>query len=220
MMTQGSLYLAGGGTPLQERPVLTAFLERIALPEILYIPLALDPDSDSFKNAEAWIDETLGFLHPDKTLKITTAKQGVTIPDIAFGGIFIGGGNTYRLISALKATGLDTIISRHMQAGCALYGGSAGAIVCGQRLNLAGSPPPTSGDFTGMNLLGGLSCCCHYSDADIQRVKTYVAAYHSGVICLRENAGILFESGRLTSCGTAPVDIYTKENCQILETVI
>lgn len=218
-MTLGSIYLAGGGTPVQELPVLTAFVERLPAPEILYIPWALDRDSDYFKNAEAWIDETLAHIRPDKNLKIITAKEGATIPNITFGGIFIGGGNSYRLISALKETGLDAIISRHLEAGGTLYGGSAGAIVCGRQLNLAQSPPPASGEFTGMNLLGGLSCCCHYSDADIPRVKSHVAENNSGVICLRETAGILVESNRLTSCGGTPVQICTKNGLQILETI-
>lgn len=47
----GKLFLAGGGSPEQEQPVISAFLASLRSPEILYIPLALDPSGPLFAGA-------------------------------------------------------------------------------------------------------------------------------------------------------------------------
>lgn len=207
---QGGIYLAGGGTPAQEKPVLTAFLNGLASPDILYIPLALDPLGDYFKNAEGWINETLGSICPERRLNIHTMKNPTALPKGNFDGIFIGGGNTYRLMSALKESGLDQRIKRFLAEGRTVYGGSAGAIVCGAWIDIAQSERMGESDFKGMNFLEGLSCCCHYKEDDLSRIESHFERRASGIICLSETAGAVVEDGQLTSCGLSPVRVYTK----------
>lgn len=201
------IFLAGGGTEDQERPVLTAFLNENVTPRVLYIPLALHPDSDIFKNSLDWINQTIKKTSPEKGAHILKASAATDI-QTDFNCIFIGGGNTYRLAHELKKTGLDKIIKDSCQKGIPIYGGSAGAIICGKSLFLAKSERINFIDTDGLNFLDGLSCCCHYEESDKKKIQDHILHKREHVIALSESSGIIIKSNQITSCNVEPTRIF------------
>ncbi len=203
----GKIFLAGGGSAEEERPILSAFLSEIEKPKILYVPLALDPDTDIFKNSPEWIRETVGNASVGKEAEIRMVLNIDDAMAYDFNAIFIGGGNTFRLATTLKKTGLDKIITESFYNNIPIYGGSAGAIICGKYLDFAKSDPAGFKDSAGLDLLNGFSCCCHYIEQD--QVKIRGRRPNTRVIALSENSGALFDGKRIVSCNKEPVIIYT-----------
>ncbi len=207
---QGNIYITGGGSNEEELPVTAGFLKDIINPNILYIPLALSPDNQLLKKSENWIKDKLKSADPDKDLNITTIKDIKTIPNRKWGGVFVGGGNTFRLMNLLKESGLDKKIINTLATGAPLFGGSAGALICGEWLHLANDPPVGPTDYKGLNIIKDISCCCHYTNDREQQVKNFVEEHNTKVICLTETAGALIKEGKIHSCGKTPLYTYAK----------
>lgn len=211
-----NIFLAGGGNEDQERPVLTAFLNENVTPRVLYIPLALHPDSDIFKNSFEWIKQSIKKASPKKESYVLKASAVTDIQNFGFNCIFIGGGNTYRLAHELKKTGLDKIIRESCQKGVPIYGGSAGAIICGKSLYFAKSERLNFTNTDGLNLLNGLSCCCHYEESNNRNIHDYILHKKEPALALSENSGVIIKSNQITSCNVGAARVFSADRETLL----
>ena len=158
------LFLNGGGCGEAAQEAYRRFggvIDR-AKP-LLYIPLAMEPED--YPSCLEWITGELGSLG----VGIRMARSGEELAGLDFadyGGVFIGGGNTYTLLHRLKKGGLARLRAC-LEGGGAVFGGSAGAIIFGADIdtcryadeNLVGLT-----DTQGLGLLGGVSLLCHYGN--------------------------------------------------------
>jgi peptidase E len=93
------IFLSGGGDENQSLPFDEFFLEKI--PEngnILYIPIALKKHS-LFKNSEKWMKNLLA-MHERSDISLQIVKDEATLKNIdpnLYSGIYVGGGNTYKI---------------------------------------------------------------------------------------------------------------------------
>jgi dipeptidase E len=154
------LLLGGGGDAQQERPVLDRFVELAGATSIAYWPFALN--LVNYANATSFTEAALG--RPVQTW--TSLDEHSTSDVQECGGVFIGGGNTYHLLSEVRRTGFDEVL-RDFARTRVLYGGSAGAILFGSDIGTAGyfdSNDVGLVETKGLGLLGPYAVWCHYED--------------------------------------------------------
>ena len=134
-----------------------------------------------------------------------------------FGGIFIGGGNTYKLLHELKESGALLKLTEYLKAGGPVFGGSAGAIILGADIdtcryadeNLAGLS-----DTAGIDVLSGISFLCHYGNEDeeiTQRHTTHLLGLsQSGrrILALPEEDTVVLNGEKAEVIGTRPYYLF------------
>ncbi len=213
-----SIYLSGGGDENQSSPLDEYFFNK--LPNgghFLYIPVALR-GSDLYHSAELWLAKVLE-LHGRSDLTFETADDLLRYKnrDIEkFNAIYIGGGNTWSLIRELKDSCLAGQLSKYLEAGGPIYGGSAGAIILGRRIDTHDDENKIRyKDTSGLNLLNHFSIACHYKVDQSNRFKEWSEYNSSPIICLQEETGLIIENGSAFCVGTKPCTIYHSDGSQL-----
>ena len=206
----GEVLLGGGGDADDSSPVDKRLVEQIGDDATMgYIPVAMP--SKRYPDCMEWITsvfERYGLTNiemwPDLT-EVTTE----TVADVS--AIYIGGGNTYRLLNKVRTTGLDTLLYEFVSDGGALYGGSAGAIICGETIettpdeNRAGIV-----DTTGLGLFPTTDIWCHYEPNDA--VPQYVTDTGRTVIAIPERSGVSVTETRYKIVGHEPIRVFQNGN--------
>jgi len=170
-----------------------------------FVPYALhDRDAYARRAAEVFADWGLELvsLHTGATPTETLS---------AVGGLFIGGGNTFRLVRDLHATALVRPIRERVAAGMPYMGTSAGSNVAAPTLCTTNDMPivePPS--FECLNLVP-FQINPHYIDPDPasthmgetrdQRLGEYLEESRRTVIALREGAMLDIVGDRMTLVG-------------------
>ncbi len=215
---KNSIYLSGGGDESQSFSLDEYFFNK--LPKgghFLYIPVALR-GSDLYPTAQLWLAKVLE-LHGRSDLTFETAgnllryKNG----DIEkFNAIYIGGGNTWSLMRELKDSCFTNYLSKYLEAGGLVYGGSAGAIILGRRIDTHDDENKISyKDTSGLDLLNHFSIACHYKDEQSNRFEEWSEHNNSSIICLQEEAGLIIENGSALCVGTKPCTIYYPDGSKL-----
>lgn len=123
--------------------------------------------------------------------------------------VYIGGGNTYKLLKEMRKTGFDKKLIKYAKNNGILYGGSAGAIIMGKTI-LTSSDSNDVGltNFEGFDLIKGFSVWCHYENRHKKNVLNFVRKNKTSVIALTEKSGVLFDGTSLVSIGSVPAIIF------------
>ena len=126
-----------------------------------------------------------------------------------FNAIYIGGGNTCSLIQELKDSRFADILIQYIKAGGQLYGGSAGAIIIGKRIDTHDDENKVGlQDTSGFNLLNNFSVACHFKDDQNNRFKTWAVKNNLPILCLPEETGLVIEKGVVFCVGIKPCVVY------------
>lgn len=194
------ILLSGGGNPPDVAPIDAYFARVIdSAKPVLYIPVAMEPASYSYDECFEWFTSTYRGYGITKVAMCTDLKN-VTL-DCRYTAVFIGGGNTFRLLSEMKSSNFTLQIVDFLKNDGILYGGSAGAIVCGQTIESAlPADQNTVGltDLSGLNLFNGFDIWCHYTAADDALLRHYPRT----IYVLREDSGLVLEDDHLIGIGT------------------
>ncbi|MFD1732951.1 Type 1 glutamine amidotransferase-like domain-containing protein [Deinococcus malanensis] len=124
-----------------------------------------------------------------------------------FDGVYIGGGNTFRLLHLLREHSLDAALKRYAFGGGAVYGGSAGAILMGSDiLSCAHDDADVIGlqSTTALNFLGGHDVWCHYQPEQHAQVQAYADLHQRPVYALPARGGLVVHSGQIEFGGFEP----------------
>jgi dipeptidase E len=103
----------GGGEEEDERTVLDRFADWLRGGLVLYIPLASDPPYD---DSVAWVTTVMA-SRGAVAIAVGTSAEGVLQAISTADGVFIGGGNTYRLLNALRMAGADVALAEAAHRG-------------------------------------------------------------------------------------------------------
>lgn len=205
------IYLSGGGNERQSFPLDKFFFD--TLPKngrFLYIPIALRGHK-LYPTAHLWMKDIIQ-LHERTDVQFETADDLAKYNLEAlkeFSGIYIGGGNTWSLIQELKDSGFADILIQYIKAGGQVYGGSAGAIIMGKKINTHDDENKIGlQDISGFNLLNDFSVACHFKDEQNNCFKTWAVDNNLPIICLPEETGLVIEKGAALCAGTKPCVIY------------
>lgn len=168
------LILNGGGTGEQAaeaRQLLHNVIDHRK--KILYIPLAWE--DPAFSGCLEFMTDELSDVDKAGIEMITRAEEipGKNLGDYAC--VYIGGGNTYKLMSELKDGGAFEKIRHYLvKENGIVYGGSAGAILFGRDLDSCNTDDENKvglKDHTGFNMMNGYSLLCHYTSREDERTE-------------------------------------------------
>jgi dipeptidase E len=182
--------------------------------KVLFFPFALYDRDDYTANAQSRFT-TMGYSlesahtadNPQNAIEQTDA-------------IFIGGGNTFRLLKALQDLELLEPVRRKVKTGTPYIGSSAGSNVAGPTIKTTKDMPivqPRSFDSLG---LIPFQISPHYLDADPnsthmgetqeERILQFLEENETPVVGIREGAWMLIENGGVTLKGETGARIFRR----------
>lgn len=191
------LLFASGGNP----DVVTIdnfFVSQIDVQKtVLYIPIAWEGDP-TYTSCFNWFKER---FQPYGITNVEMCTDFNHVSDLEqYEAVFIGGGNTFKLLKEIKDRQFDKKLIRYLNNGGFVYGGSAGAIIFGKTIkSCAYSDKNDVGltDLSGFNLVGGRDILCHYSESDNQ----FILAYDNDLYILCEESGLYVNNNKVESIG-------------------
>lgn len=216
------VFLCGGGCGTQTMEANKRLNEVIDHSKpCLYIPLAME--SDMYDSCYEWIKGELKNVDIPYIEMIRSAKELVTKDLSDYSVIFLGGGNTFKLLSNLKSSNAYEKIRDYLEHGGVAFGGSAGAIIFGEDIEPCGLDDPNEVDLketSGYDLLNGLSLFCHYSNAAAEKIeqnKQFLLKLSNQrkIVALPEEVTLFVNDNRIEVIGNEPY--YYFENGMMIE---
>jgi len=210
--TQASYFLSGGGNEKQSFPLDKFFFEQLPQKSaFLYIPIALRGHR-LFETAPVWMQGVIN-LHKRNDIHFETwnSFEGRTSEDLKqFSAVYLGGGNTWLLMKEVRESGFHSLLKNFLEEGGVLYGGSAGAIILGRRIDTHDDPNTVKwNNNEGLSFFGTLSVVCHCASGQSARLKMWAKTHQLPILCLSENTGcIIHLDGSGVCIGEIPAVIY------------
>lgn len=191
---RGKIFLAGGGSAEQSVAVDTLWLEEIADDDrgVLYIPWA--QKKGKHETASQWFLATYGRRLAERA--IITCALDADLSDIdRFASVYIGGGNTRRLLDRIHKNNARGNLENYIHNGGSVYGGSAGAIVLGKTIETAPEVDINGDDIEGLNMLDGYSVVCHYEKEEP------IDNRYAPIVAIPETGGAVFDGDAWKTVG-------------------
>lgn len=217
------LFLSGGGGKEDSIELDKKFVANIDLSKpLLYIPIAIDTDKHPYSGCLEWLLDVFGPLGVKNIVMWVEddLKQKQEEDFEQFSGIYIGGGNTPKLLKELKEFGTFEILKKLAQKGIPIYGGSAGAIIFAKTIIPALSADENFvelTDFSALNMVKNYDMWCHYSESLDPVVKSYMDIYSlKKIIAIPENAGLYVTENNIEIIGPANVEVFEGEDTKTL----
>jgi dipeptidase E len=134
--------------------------------------------------------------------------------------IFVGGGNTFRLLKGLYESNLLAAIRRRVEEGGVYVGSSAGSIVACQSLKTTKDMPivqPPSFEALGLvqfqispHYLDPDPSSTHMGETQEERIMQFLEENEEPVVGLREGSMLRIVEGRITVKGPATVRVFRR----------
>lgn len=171
------LYLSGGGSGRQNLYAYNSFFNTIDKHKpILYIPLAMD--EEKYDSCYEWFKGEIGYFGANNFEMVRSSLELAKLDLTNYSSIFIGGGNTYKLLKELQDNSNMEKIKKYLQNDGIVYGGSAGAIIFGKDIDgCLLVDQKLEGDTKGFDLLNGYSILCHFSKSSLKLTEEYLKEY-------------------------------------------
>lgn len=181
---------------------------------VLFVPFALH-DQDGYA---AKVRDRLGLMGYDVESIHQASDKQKAVSDAE--SIFIGGGNTFRLLKSLHEFDVLGLIKKQVDAGMLYMGSSAGSNVAGPTIRTTNDMPivePPSLDALG---LVSFQINPHYLDPDPnsihmgetreERILQFLEENETPVVGLREGAMLRIENGTTTLKGSTGARIFRR----------
>ena len=181
---------------------------------VLFVPFALQNQTAYAARARerfARLGYKIESLHqaPDKVQAALGAEA-----------IFIGGGNTFRLLNALYQFELLPVVRARVTEGMPYLGSSAGSNVAGLTIKTTNDMPivePPSFEALGLvsfqinpHYLDPAQGSTHMGETREERILQFLEENETPVVGLREGAILRVEDGCCTLCGSAGARIFRR----------
>lgn len=196
-----TLFLGGGGDMADSIAIDSVFFEDIkADDKILYIPIACD--FTSYKNCFKWFCSLAQQYIPIPSSNITMLLEEDPIPDFSlYKAIYIGGGNTYKLLDYITTNNLKESFEKFLQSGGKIFGGSAGAIIFGSTIETVAEEKENYPDNKALCFLKDFAIRCHYVDKDNNLFVRLSSLLSVPIIAIPENGGIVVDNNKIDIIG-------------------
>jgi dipeptidase E len=176
-------------------------------PRVLYWPFALS--GSMLLGAEAWLSDNLAARWPEVPLTTWTNLGGHDPSELSgFDLIFVGGGNTFKLLKHVVEHRFITPVQHFVSSGGSLYGGSAGAILASDSIDSAAGYDENEtdlNDFSGLRLVPGVVILPHYTDHERQVAAKLNRLHKKPVLGIPEASGLLITDKYARVVGRDPV---------------
>jgi dipeptidase E len=190
-----------------------------AVSRVLFVPFA-QHDRDAYaasarRRLEAMRYE-LDSVHenPDPKRAVETAEA-----------VFIGGGNTFRLLKGLYDIDLLSPIRRRVSEGMPYIGSSAGSIVACPTLKTTKDMPVVQPPSFEALALVSFQISPHYLDPDPtsthmgetqeERINQFLEENDAPVVGLREGAMLRIEQGNIQLKGITAARVFRRDHCPV-----
>ena len=206
------LYLCGGGSGRQIKNALLHFSRTIDKTKpILYIPLAME--SEKYDGCYNWFKEEIKNMKVENFEMVRSSLELSNCVLSNYSALFIGGGNTYKLLSELKEYSNYENIMNYLNNGGIIFGGSAGAIVFGKSIDtclLDDGNIVDLKDKKGFNMLNDYSILCHLNKKNFKRNSNYLKENlkKEKIIYLPEEDVILISDNKASIIGKKKYVIF------------
>ena len=208
------VYLGGGGTPEDESAVWRLFLRPSR--RVVCWPWSL-PQSQH-EVAELWLRRALA---PYDVPRVETWHDIAdhTVDELdAEDVVFVLGGNTFDLLHHLQSRDALDVAREHVRRGGVYFGSSAGAVLAGADIAVAGFADPNDAGVTdtrGLGLLGDAIVRPHYSGDDRDASWAWTERGLT-VLGIPEAAGLSVVDGVARNAGPAEVEVLTATSLRVL----
>lgn len=223
------LILNGGGSDMQIKESLELFASEVNGGKVLYVPLAWE--NGKMEECINWLrGEVLEF-------GITNIEQILDPNDLTkeklkeANGVFIGGGNSYKLLKLLKETPAFENLKEYIKNDGLIMGGSAGALIFGECIDTClkdelvikscnDENKVELKDTKGFNCINGYSILPHYKKLSEQytdtqkRVKKLLKQGYK-LVCLPEETNLWINGNQIKLIGQKPAEIFIGEKKKI-----
>jgi len=214
IITNRKIAIAGGGTENDSIPIdlhFSSWLDRSK--SLLYIPVALRWSPAKYENTKVWLENTFkpcGICNIQMTIDISKVSNEKIFE---YAGIYIGGGNTFYLLKEIRNSGFDYYLSRFVEEGGPVYGGSAGAVILGKNVLTVNDIDENDvglDNTEGLNLAHEYSIWPHYTPQMSKKVEEYYQSKNEKLLVLTEKSGAVCEDGQWKSVGSIPAQVFDK----------
>lgn len=205
------LFLCGGGDGNQTVEANKRFNEILDHTKpLLYIPLAME--RENYPSCLEWIKNELRHVNVPAIEMVSSARE-ITLKNLNdYSAVFIGGGNTFKLLYELKDSGAFEKIKAFLEGNGIVFGGSAGAIIFGESLESCALDDENEvglQDISGFDVLNGISLLCHYTNQTEEKDREsteYLLALSKRrkILALPEEDTLFLNGGTLEFIGTRP----------------
>ena len=209
------LFLNGGGNT-KELALPMSIVNEIMdhNKKILYVPLAMDEVDFSYDDCYKWFQKQV--INVDvKGIDMPRSFEQFTSLDFNnYSAIFIGGGNTYKLLKGIKDNGIFEKINDYLNNDGIVIGCSAGAIIFGYDINSCLAMDRNDVnliDTKGFDKINGKSIFAHYTNSKTEEIHKkytdYLIEYSTTneiVIALPEEDTIFIDNDKITIIGDRP----------------
>lgn len=210
----GLAFLSGGGDELVSQSFDNRFFAELFLrksvPKVLYIPIALSRSVIGFKQSYEWFTAMVS-MHTKNFVEVEmwTNYDAKPLEFEKYDSIYLGGGNTYRLLGWLNKTGFSDVLKQYYKNGHIIYGGSAGAIVLGKDIRTVEEENIgiNYSGYKGLEILPGNSVVCHFNVKDRLSVVQIARKIGSSIWALPEGSGLIISNENTEKVGN-PELIY------------
>ena len=202
----------GGGYLDHALPAIAELFRGVR--RVVFVPFALADQAGYFERARRRFQD-LG-LEAERVVEGATGRRTVEEAD----GIFVGGGNTFRLLDRLQRSGLLEPVRSRVLGGMPYLGASAGTVIAAPTIKTTNDMPivqPASFESLG---LVPFQINCHYLDPDLAsrhmgetretRLREYLEENDAPVVGLREGSWLEVSAGQVQLRGPAPARIFRR----------
>jgi dipeptidase E len=186
---------------------------------VLFFPFALH-NQDAYTSTVRKRFGAMGYFI-ESAHETAAPKKAVEETD----AIFIGGGNTFRLLKALQDLDLIEAIRRKVGSGAPYIGSSAGSNVAGPTIKTTKDMPivqPRSFDSLGLvpfqispHYLDPDPNSAHMGETQEERILQFLEENDTPVIGIREGAWLLCNDGSVTLKGKAGARIFRRGHAPV-----
>lgn len=209
------LFLCGGGSGKQIMYAVNKFSSLLNKTKpILYIPLAFE--NNDYDSCSKWFKEEIKLMGLTSFEMVRSSKELSQKDFNKYCALFIGGGNTYKLLKELKENNNFKKIDEYLKNDGIIFGGSAGAIIFGKDINsclLDDKNIVDLEDCSGFNYLNNYSILCHLNNNNFKKNKKYLMNYSNKykTIYLPEEDVIIVSDKKIEFVGQNKYVIFYKE---------
>lgn len=209
------LYLAGGGDEHDSVCIDKKFAQHFGGKRFVYLPIAMDGVSPTYEDCRVWINSIFNPLGIREIVMWDDLNPNFATELQTYDAVYIGGGNTYKLLDKLRKTGFDNALKQFAIDGGTIYGGSAGAIVLGKDISTCAAMDSNETglhDTNGLGLIGDYAIWCHY----VEEHDRLIASYEYPIIAIPERSGLTFDGSVVCVVGFDGVTIFDSGHKKIL----
>ena len=220
------LFLNGGGCGKQTLLTYTEINKIIDHNKsVLYIPLAMNEEDHPYDSCYEWIKEEISCIDIPNIEMVRSFEELEKNDLDNYSLIYIGGGNTYKLLNGIKTTKIYDKLKKYILNDGIVYGSSAGSVIFGKSINVIEVMDKNEINLTdtkGFNCLSNISIFVHYTNYRsklseeenkmlTEKYTNFITKYTSNnekVIAIPEEDTIFFDGKNIRVIGELPYYIF------------